>query len=125
MVANGWCASHNAQARRHGQPMHPVGERPKKGRTIGSGGYVKIWAPDHPNAQKSGWVLEHLAVMSASLDRPIWPDENVHHKNGDRTDNRLSNLELWSHRQPKGQRIEDKIAWAIELLKDYQPDTLR
>jgi len=29
------------------------------------------------------------------------------------------NLELWTTRQPKGQRVEDKIAWALEFLGQY------
>lgn len=84
-----------------------------------------VWAPEHPNAQKSGWVMEHVAIMAAELGRPLRGDENVHHKNGDRRDNRRANLELWSHSQPGGQRVEDKTAWAIELLKIYQPQALK
>ena len=39
--------------------------------------------------------------------------------NGVRDDNRPENLELWSKAQPAGQRVEDKITWAIELLERY------
>ena len=43
----------------------------------------------------------------------------MHHKNGDRLDNRPENLELWSTAQPKGQRVEDKLAFARRLLDLY------
>lgn len=43
----------------------------------------------------------------------------MHHRNGDRTDNRLENLELWTTSQPSGARVEDKLAWAIDLLTRY------
>jgi hypothetical protein len=45
----------------------------------------------------------------------------VHHRNGDHLDNRPENLELWSTMQPKGQRVEDKLRWAFELIKRYDP----
>lgn len=89
------------------------------GRTVTPQGYIKVWAPDHPNAQKSGWILEHVKVMSDHLGRPLLPQENVHHKYGDKADNRLENLELWTTSQPSGQRVEDKIAWALEFLASY------
>lgn len=38
---------------------------------------------------------------------------------GDRADNRIENLELWTTQQPSGQRVEDKINWAIKFLKEY------
>jgi hypothetical protein len=69
-------------------------------------------------------ALEHRYVMAQVLDRPLWPDESVHHKNGDRLDNRPTNLELWSRWQPRGQRTEDKVAWALELLRRYAPEAL-
>jgi hypothetical protein len=64
-------------------------------------------------------VLEHRYVMSQMLGRLLYPKENVHHINGVRDDNRPSNLELWSTKQPPGQRVTDKIAWARELLEQY------
>jgi hypothetical protein len=62
--------------------------------------------------------------MENILGRPLLDDETVHHINGVRDDNRPENLELWNSRHPFGQRVEDKVNWAVELLKLYAPDRL-
>ena len=68
--------------------------------------------------------LQHRFVMEDHLGRDLLGSEEVHHKNGNRQDNRLSNLELWNTRQPKGQRPEDKVEYAIEILRLYAPEKL-
>lgn len=70
------------------------------------------------------WVYEHRLVMERELGRELLPGENVHHLNGDRFDNEPSNLELWSTSQPHGQRVADKVSWAKELLRLYEPGAL-
>jgi len=89
------------------------------GRTVDSDGYVRIWTPDDPRANMGRYMKEHIVVMEETMGRQLLSHENVHHKNGDRTDNRPENLELWSTSQPAGQRVEDKLAWAREIIEMY------
>jgi hypothetical protein len=76
-----------------------------------------------PWVNPGGYVIRTRTDLEEHLGRPLVKSENVHHKNGIRDDNRLENLELWSSHQPKGQRVTDKVRWALELIEQY-PDVV-
>jgi hypothetical protein len=64
-------------------------------------------------------ALKQRLVMAEALGRPLLKTEQVHHKDGNRDNNALDNLELWTKQHPPGQRVTDKIAFAIEMLRLY------
>lgn len=87
-----------------------------------SKGYILIYAPWHPWSQKSGYIAEHRLVMEQTIGRHLLPLETVHHKNGVKWDNRPENLEVWYSGQPAGQRPDDLVSWALEILATYAPE---
>ena len=120
----GYCLMHRNRLRRQGNPETVLKVFAGLGFHVNKHGYKVLTGSVHPNAQPNGFILEHRLVMATALGRPLRDEENVHHKNGDRLDNRLENLEIWSSSQPSGQRVQDKITWAKELLMLYEPESL-
>lgn len=118
--SGGYCQMHHRRWAIYGDPQ-VVSRNPAKYK---GAKYKVVMAPDHPNAKADGSILEHRLVMSQILGRPLYPNENVHHKNGDGFDNRPENLEIWNTAQPAGQRPADKVEYAIMILEMYAPELL-
>lgn len=65
------------------------------GAIVSAHGYRKLRVGiGHELADPNGYAYEHLVVWVAGAMRAPGPDEILHHRNGDRLDNRIENLEL-------------------------------
>lgn len=98
-------------------------ERKNTGKIIDRDNYIYI-RHISGDGKLGKYKYEHRLVMEIHLGRELLSTEYVHHKNGNRQDNRIENLELWSKAQPPGQRIEDKVQYALEILGQYAPEYL-
>jgi hypothetical protein len=91
----------------------------KGGRHVDPNGYVHVLLKDdHPmfSMTRNGrYVLEHRLVVAESLGRPLAKHETVHHVNGDRSDNRLENLQLRSGRHGKGQALRCRACGSTDI----------
>ena len=120
-VAQGYCAPHYRRFVATGAPGAAeirVVDKNSTRKIHPSSGYVHIKIPGHHRAS-NGWVREHLVVVEDKLGRRLVLGEEVHHINGVKSDNRPENLELWVVSQPKGQRPEDLVDWAREIIERY------
>lgn len=125
-TARGLCNAHRFRKRKHGDVQSHVPIKKVSGQGFVNHGYFRVPVPEDlrwlTNGARS--ALQHRLVMAQLLGRPLAADESVHHRSGDRLDNRPENLELWSRWQPRGQRVCDKIDYALEILERYLPSAL-
>lgn len=92
-----WCRRYGIRTQRAGPRS---GERHPDwlgGRIVDKDGYVLLYRPGDPHCRSGKpYALEHRLVMAAFLGRALLPQEVVHHKNGQKQDNRIENLELFA-----------------------------
>lgn len=126
--------NHNlGAAHRSPTPPKKPGRPRLQDKWVGREGYVLVQAPPgHPHARQDGSILEHRLVMERRLGRYLEEWELVHHKNGDRQDNRGENLELLDGRakrggpgHPPGHDFDDATAAQVLLQRDDLPEDVK
>lgn len=90
------CAGLNPKKPKPPYKGRKKGSKNKKLKRVMSRGYVHIFKPDHIEAMKNGYVREHRMVVSDYIGRKLKKDEEIHHINGIKSDNRLENLQIIS-----------------------------
>jgi hypothetical protein len=68
-------------------------ETPQRKREHKQSGYIVTYMPEHPRANKNGYVKRARLILERKLGRPLLPNMLIHHKNGIRDDDRPANLE--------------------------------
>jgi len=89
-----------------------MGDKKRGNGAINQDGYRRVQYYGKP-------MLEHRYLMEKHLGRELKEWETLHHINGERSDNRLENWEVWVIRPHKGQRVVETIPWAIDFLTTY------
>ncbi len=127
-AVNHWMCSKHSQQRRAGildaagnqlREMLALGRRHKEGPIVDGAGYLLVVAPEgyQGKTRDGDRVLQHRLVLEQYLGRLLLPYEIVHHKNGDRADNRLENLELLDGRARHGQGHPPGSSYTKEQLQ--------
>lgn len=82
------------------------------GRKVRADGYIQIYAPDHPSVTANyPYVLEHRLVMEQHIERYLLPEEVVHHKDKNPSNNDISNLELFSNQSEHISKAHKEVWW--------------
>lgn len=86
----------------------------KPGGRIASNGYVKVRVGRlHPLSDPNGYTYEHLLIWVAAGNPRPGPGELLHHRNGEKTDNRIENLGLMKRGEHNAYHNRSKVRDAL------------
>lgn len=92
----------------------------KGGKKRTSKGYAQVLIPEHPRADSSGYVMEHIAVWEQKTGVSVPDNCCVHHLNGNKSDNRIENLclmQFGAHTKlhNTGRKVSDKFRETMSI----------
>lgn len=91
--------------------------------TARSGGYIYCRTdPPHPKSNSHGLYLMHRVVVENSLGRLLLKKEVIHHKDEDRTNNELSNLEIMTQSEHARHHALERAPASILCVCDCGSD---
>jgi hypothetical protein len=89
-----------------------------------SGGRKAVYVPDHPKANNRGYVLKARYLMECHLGRLLLENEEVHHKNGNKQDDVLENLEVLDCSEHARLHANAHSSLDVQLLKELRSKKL-
>jgi hypothetical protein len=89
-------------------------------RKIDKNGYVLIYKPNHKYStpKKGGWILEHRVVFEDFHKRNLARGECIHHKDGDKTNNKIRNLMLFKSHREHSEYEDNSAKQIVEKHRD-------
>ena len=82
-----------------GYKFGSTAEKPERKDEVLRGEYYYKYVPTHPRADVSGYVKRCNLVVEEAMGRYLESDELVHHKNGTKYDDSLSNLQVCTKKE--------------------------
>ncbi len=83
---------------------------------VKKGEYLYAVVKEHPKATKYGYVLHHRVLMENELGRLLLDTEVVHHKDHNRHNNDISNLQVMDRYEHNRHHASMQVAKYVSLI---------